>query len=49
MRPVAPGEQVELDLSYDGARGEVTFRFRTRDGQECSSGRSGFKPDGAHV
>ena len=49
MRPVAPGEQVELDLSFDGARGEVTFCFRSRDGRECSSGRIGFTADGAHV
>ncbi len=49
VRPVGPGAQIELDLSFDGARGEVRFCFRDRDGRECSSGRIGFAPDSAHV
>jgi len=49
MRLVSPGEQLALDLSYDGARGEVSFSFSDQAGRTCSSGRIGFAADGARV
>jgi 3-hydroxymyristoyl/3-hydroxydecanoyl-(acyl carrier protein) dehydratase len=47
-RVVMPGANLLLDLGFDGARGELSFRFRDSAGLECSSGRIGFTPHDAH-
>jgi 3-hydroxymyristoyl/3-hydroxydecanoyl-(acyl carrier protein) dehydratase len=49
MRAVMPGATLSLDLSFNGARRELSFCFRDSGGRECSSGRIGFIPDDAGV
>ena len=48
-RVVGPGSTISLDLSFDAARGELSFCYRDSAGRECSSGRFGFAADGAGV